>query len=121
MLRRCHEPTYPQFADYGGRGITVCDRWQVFENFLADMGHCPKGLTLEREDNDKGYEPNNCRWATRAEQQRNRRNTIRVLVAGKSLCLRDACSTDAHYQAILRRMRKFGMTFDQAIADRGAT
>lgn len=119
MILRCCRSDYAQFADYGGRGILVCERWQTFSNFVADMGDRPKGLTLERIDNDLGYTPGNCRWATRAEQQRNRRNTIRVIVNGVEMCLKDACSTYAHYQAILRRMRKFGMSFDEALADRG--
>lgn len=65
--------------DYGGRGITICERWQKFENFLADMGEKPEGLTLDRKDNDKGYYKENCRWATRAEQQNNRRNNIIIV------------------------------------------
>lgn len=121
MMRRCSDPTEQQFADYGGRGITVCDRWLTFTNFREDMGDRPAGLTLEREDNEAGYDLDNCRWATRAEQQRNRRNTIRVTHAGREMCLRDACSSDAHYQAILRRMDKQGMTFNEAMADRGLT
>jgi hypothetical protein len=53
--------------------VTVCDRWRKFENFLEDMGECPPDMSIDRVDNDKGYEPNNCRWATRLQQQRNRR------------------------------------------------
>lgn len=75
MVRRCTQPTRPGFANYGGRGITVCDRWRVFANFLADMGERPEGLTLDRRDNDGNYEPGNCRWATHSEQQRNKRPT----------------------------------------------
>lgn len=70
MLYRCKAPKYKYYSQ---RGITVCDRWRTFENFLADMGERPDGTTLDRRDNDKGYEPGNCRWSTPAEQSRNAR------------------------------------------------
>lgn len=75
MRERCFNQKNKQYTDYGGRGITVCERWNDFVNFLADMGEVPKGLTLERVDNEKGYSPDNCLWASRASQVRNRRNT----------------------------------------------
>jgi hypothetical protein len=74
MLRRCRNLQDTHYAYYGGRGITVCERWLVFENFLADMGEAPEGLQLDRIDNGRGYEPENCQWADRIAQSNNKRN-----------------------------------------------
>ena len=75
MKQRCFNPKEKRFLDYGGRGITVSERWMVFENFLADMGLRPEGKTLDRyPDKNGNYEPGNCRWATPKQQSNNLRN-----------------------------------------------
>lgn len=84
MLSRCRSVKGKNFKDYAGRGIRVCERWHVFENFLADMGPRPSDShSIERKNNDGDYEPANCVWATRTQQMRNRRNTKLVEYQGE--------------------------------------
>lgn len=73
MLARCENPDHEYYHNCGGRGVFVCSRWHSFENFLADMGERPSGLSIDRMDGNKGYEPGNCRWADRVTQRHNRR------------------------------------------------
>lgn len=88
MKWRCYYPKNNSFPRYGGRGITVCDRWKnSFENFLSDMGIKPKGTSLDRIDSTKGYLPENCRWATFKQQANNTKANVRLTHNGKTLTL----------------------------------
>ena len=71
IIQRCTNPKNHKWHRYGGRGITVCDRWRTYDNFLSDMGERPAGLSVDRIDNDGNYEPANCRWSTPKEQSNN--------------------------------------------------
>lgn len=82
MIYRCTYERHPYYPDYGGRGITVCDRWRTFANFLADVGIRPEGLTLERVDVDGNYEPGNVTWADNYVQRWNRRDMADRLTMG---------------------------------------
>lgn len=84
MKRRC-EDNHAQYSDYGGRGITVCERWlHSFENFLEDMGERPEGMTLDRKENNKGYYKDNCKWSTRKEQNNNQRTNKFITYSGRT-------------------------------------
>jgi hypothetical protein len=85
MMGRCYNPKYPAYPKYGAKGIVVCDRWALGENgksgwdcFYTDMGPRGENLSIDRKDNEKGYTPENCRWATQVEQQANRRRVGRL-------------------------------------------
>lgn len=87
MLTRCNNPNQKSFKYYGGRGITVCESWKEFKNFIHDMGRAPKGYSIDRIDNEKGYFKENCRWASDKEQARNSRNNTVLTMNGVSRCL----------------------------------
>lgn len=87
MKQRCKNPNTVQYKYYGGRGIGYCPGWEHFDNFLADMGERPEGMTLDRIDNNKDYSPQNCKWSTSEDQVNNRRNTKMIEYAGKTMTL----------------------------------
>jgi hypothetical protein len=110
MRNRCENPKDKRYHDYGGRGIRVCERWQKFENFYADMGES-MGLQLDRKDNDGNYCPENCRWATRQQQQRNRRTNQLVQINGVTLCVKEWClGYGINWDSIYVRVCKRGET-----------
>lgn len=89
MKQRCLNEKTAQYKNYGARGIAVCERWlESFDNFVADMGGKPVGMSLDRIDVNGNYEPSNCRWATRSEQQSNRRNNRLITHNGQTLTAR---------------------------------
>jgi hypothetical protein len=103
MRSRCELTTHHKYPIYGGRGIKVCDRWQAFENFLADMGERPHGTSIDRINNDGNYEPTNCRWATNRQQSRNQRVNVMVEMDGQVLCL-------------IEWTEKLGIPYDRTLA-----
>lgn len=106
MRRRCDDENYPHYRNYGGRGITYSERWKTFELFLEDMGIRPEGGTLERLENDSGYFPWNCRWATRKAQAYNRRSNVRLEIDGETKTAKEwATQSGITYNTVMYRLR----------------
>lgn len=116
MRQRCKNPRSEGYYKYGAKGIKVCERWNSFKNFLADMGPKPSPIhQIERLNNSGDYEPSNCVWKTPAEQARNTSRTIKITISGVTKCLTDWCSHfSVSYFAVLR-LRKQGYTPEEAI------
>jgi hypothetical protein len=116
MKHRCLNPGAAGYVNYGARGITVCERWNDFRNFLADMGERPTvNHSIDRIDNDKGYEPGNCRWATRKQQQRNRRNTAFVVWNGERRPLGDVAEECGTPLKLVRNRLAVGWSIEKAL------
>jgi hypothetical protein len=109
MKARCYCKTVKGYKNYGGRGIRVCGRWlNSFDNFLADMGSRPKGMWIERDNNDGDYTPENCRWATREEQQNNRRDSVRIKYGGDTKTLAQwAVDLGFNYKTLQLRVKRW--------------
>lgn len=124
MKARCNRPSHPHYKNYGARGITVCDEWnRSFSAFLRDMGRRPShSHSIERDRNDEGYSPGNCRWALKAEQLRNRRNAVRIEHDGQSMSLNEASE---RYSIPLERLRgrlfKLGWSVSRALTEPRST
>jgi hypothetical protein len=116
MRQRCTNPKHRGFKNYGGRGIAHCSRWTAFANFVSDMGPRPDGGMLERINIDGNYEPGNCRWATRAEQNSNRRNCIYVEFHGERMTLKEASRrAGLKYRRVHKRITEHGWSVDAAL------
>lgn len=120
MLKRCYTRTHKMFKYYGGRGICVCPRWRnSFKAFVADMGPRPDGYTIERIDNEGNYTPENCKWASRREQYRNRHGNIWVEFRGVRMIAADwSAETGVRADVILKRLKR-GVPPEVAIFDTG--
>ena len=115
MRQRCRWKRDSHYKYYGAIGVTVCARWDSFSNFLADMGERPEGKTLDRIDNSKGYEPSNCRWATKEEQDDNKKNATIISALGRTQTLRSwAQETGLSTHAIRSRIRR-GWSVEKAL------
>ena len=116
MIQRCTNPRARNYSDYGGRGISVCESWRFFPNFFADMGARPSKLhSLERMDNEGGYSPANCCWATRREQNQNRRNNRLLTARDETKCLAEwARALGCSHTTILARIR-LGWSEERAV------
>ena len=118
MIERCRNPNSQNFHRYGGRGVLVCDRWLNFSNFLADMGEPAPGLTLDRKDNGLVYGPGFCRWASRAEQYRNRSTNVWIDTCRGRMIIEDIASAAGLCPSSMRKRIAKGVTGEALFAPR---
>lgn len=117
MRDRCLNPNYRQWDDYGGRGIKICPEWDSFTQFASDMGPRPSPQhSLDRKDNDGHYEPSNCRWATRREQQLNQRRAVYVTIAGERYRAIELAELSGHKTDTIVTRAARGMSYAEVIA-----
>lgn len=116
MKQRCLNKNSGEYVNYGGRGISVCDRWLVFDNFLADMGERPEGHHIDRINNDGNYEPANCRWVTPKQNQRHTRKSRMVEAFGEVRCLAEWAELKGIRALTIHKRLRRGMDAEQALA-----
>ena len=115
MMKRCLNERNQAYAAYGGRGISVCVRWRLFDHFHEDMGNPPRAMTLDRKDNDGEYSKGNCRWASRKEQARNRRSSVFYFFNGERTTLPEL--SERHgipTERIRTRIKRLGWSVERA-------
>lgn len=117
MRDRCNNPNTANYPQYGGRGVKVCDRWNDYSLFIADMGRRPAGHSLDRIDNNGNYEPTNCRWATRQEQNRNTRRNKTLAHNGDVRCIAEWADKTGIHEAIIRQRLALGWDVDRALTE----
>lgn len=117
IKRRCENPRSTGYENYGGRGIAVCERWQTFQNFLADMGEPPAGMSIDRIDVHGHYEPANCRWATATEQSRNARSNRSLTFRGRTLCVSEWAEVLGVSPYLIFGRLRLGWPVDRALTE----
>lgn len=116
MQQRCGNPNATGYSYYGGRGISVCERWKTFENFLADMGEQPaRRMSIDRIDVNGNYEPGNCRWLSMTKQQLNRRNNRRITLGGLTQTVKEWCIDLKMSEELFRSRLKQGWTPEEVV------
>lgn len=117
MIKRCYNRKHPSYYHYGGRGIAVCDEWKTFSGFISDMGFRPsREYSLDRIENNTGYSPANCRWATRAEQSNNKRTTIKLTAYGQSKTAKEWAEITGLNQKLITERKRRGWTDEAAVS-----
>ena len=117
MKSRCLNPKSHAWQHYGGRGITVCERWKQFKNFLQDMGARPEETELDRIDNNKGYSPDNCRWATKQQNCANTRRTNRLTHCGQTLSISEWARKVGLSRNTLKSRLRYGWKLERALTE----
>lgn len=116
MKQRCLNQNAPRYPLYGGRGIKICDRWMSFEDFYADMGECQPGFSIERLNVNGNYEPSNCKWIPTHEQQRNKQGSVKVVVDGVEMGMKEAClKLGLNYRTVQSRVNILGWSKEESL------